>query len=137
MGLFDGAAPREARLTPGLALGGALVFIAAAEGDVNDDAIGHMARVLRTDVLFQSSVQYAARHSFEAFIAEAARTLDPAQRLCVFLNVVDLVTLRGAPGIDEETRLRQLIEAFELSEETLRPAIETLIAKNNISALGL
>lgn len=136
MGLFD-AVSRDDRLTPQLALGGALVFTIAADGALDDDELVGLARVLRHEATFQAAARYASRHGFDEFLEAARGILDHAQRLCVFLNAVDLAMSSGALGALRQARLMRMMTAFELEEETLRPAIDVLAAKNDVAVLGL
>src|SRR5690606_23066000 len=130
MGLFDEVGAREPRLTPALALGSALVFVASAGGVLDEDAFALVARRLETESRFEEAVRYASRHSFEAFVTGANEILNQDQRFCIFLNAVDVGLRHGRIGPAREARLVRMMEVFGISEDEVRGAVATLATKN-------
>ena len=61
-----------------------------------------------------------------------AAALDERQREVVMANLIDLAMADGSMAGNEKEMLMQYLQAFGISEDKVKPIIETIAVKNNL-----
>ena len=125
-------------LTPRACLAVALLYCMAADGETDEEEVGHLVSVLGRGATRQqvdAAVRYARATGPERFLADAAPRLRPDQRLCILLNMIDSAMSDGEAEQGEQDLVRRFSEAWGLSEEALTPHFRTLVAKNQRTVL--
>ena len=96
MGLFDVFKSEPIKLTPRLTLAVGLVFMMAADGQIEEEEIGQIQSVVGNDVdLIQSAIKYVRTVKIDQFLVEAPALVNDAQKLCMLINMCDLLLSDG------------------------------------------
>ena len=130
------SAPLE--LTPRNCLAVSLLYCMGADGEMDEEEIGHLVSVLGRGATRQqvdAALRYVRATEPERFLAEAAPRLRPEQRLCIVLNMIDSAMADGEAEPGEQRLVMRFAEAFGLSEAELTPHFRTLVAKNDRAVL--
>jgi len=134
MGLFDMFKSETLKLTPKLALAVALVYMMAADGQIEAEEIGHLQSILGSDdELINSAVKYVRTMKLDQFLADAPAVLNPAQKLCLLISMADSLLSDGRADDAEQRLFHRALEAFGMNEASFKPYFETLAIKNNRS----
>ncbi|MFO7565009.1 MAG: hypothetical protein R6X02_20355 [Enhygromyxa sp.] len=119
-------------LTPRIALIAGLIYISAADGNLDDNEIGDVLRVVPDRATLGAALEYCGRHEVERFLEAAAGLLSPEQKLCLMLNAIDLALGDGMLASAEQQLLLDYARAFEIPERDLQPHVRTFMAKNDL-----
>ena len=125
-------------LTPRTCLAVALLYCMAADGEMDEEEVGHLVSVLGRGATRQqvdAAVRYARATEPERFLADAAPRLRPDQRLCILLNMIDGAMSDGEAEPEEQRLVMRFAEAWGLPEAELEPHFRTLVAKNDRAVL--
>ena len=132
MGLFDVFKSTPTQLTPKIALAVGLLFIMAADGEIEAEEIGQLQSVLGSDQdLLETAVKYLRSTSYPNFLSAAAELLNPQQKLCVLINMADSLLSDGSAATAEQHTFILALNAFGMTEESFKPYFETIALKNN------
>jgi uncharacterized tellurite resistance protein B-like protein len=134
MGLFDMFKSEPLKLTPKLALAVSLVYMMAADGQMEEQEIGHLHSVVGSDdALIDTAVKYVRSVRLEQFLADAPTVLNSQQKLCLLINMADSLLSDGRAEQSEQQLFHRALTAFGMTEDSFRPYFETLAIKNNRS----
>lgn len=136
MGLFDGFAGTSVSLTPKIALAAGMVYMSAADGHLDPNERGDIWKVVPDDNVLDAALVFVRRNSYQQFLEQAARLLSPAQKLCLILNAADLAMGDGYLAPEEQQRLIQMAQYFQIPDAHLQPYVQALMIKNNLSVFG-
>jgi tellurite resistance protein len=136
MGLFDSFGGTQIQLTPKVALVAAMIYTSSADGSLDDNEAGDILRVVPDRNTLEQALQFCKRNPFQQFLDQATRLLAPQQKLCVIINCADLAMSDGHLAPEEQQRLIQMAQYFQIPESHLSPYIQTLMLKNNLSIFG-
>lgn len=136
MGLFDNFGGTQIQLTPRIALVAAMVYISAADGDLDDNEAGDILRVVPDRQTLDLALQFAKRNPYQVFLDQAARMLSPQQKLATIVNCADLAMGDGYLAQEEQQRLMAMAQYFQIPDAHLHPYIQTLMVKNNLTVFG-
>jgi hypothetical protein len=136
MGLFDNFIGNSIQLTPQLALAAGLVYVSAADGYLAEDERYDILKIVPDDNVLRMAQDYCRRTPYSQFLQEATGILSPAQKLCMILNIADMSMGDGHLAPQEQQSLIAMQQAFGIPDDALRPAVQTLMAKNNLSPFG-
>ncbi|MBL6455249.1 TerB family tellurite resistance protein [Belnapia sp. T6] len=120
-------------LTPRTCLAVSLIYCMAADGEMDEEEIGHLIAALgrgTTRGQLDAALRYARATKPDQFLADATPRLRPEQRLCILLNMIDSAMSDGEAEQGEQELVRRFATAWGLSEEALAPHFRTLVAKN-------
>jgi uncharacterized tellurite resistance protein B-like protein len=134
--MFDGFSGNQMQLNPQLALAAGLVYVSAADGHLAEDERFDILKVIPDDNLIRMAQDYCRRTPYGQFLQQASALLSPSQKLCMILNTADLAMGDGHLAGQEQQSLIQLQQAFGIPDDVLRPAVQTLMAKNNLGVFG-
>lgn len=133
MGLFDGFPSNSVQLNPQVALVAGMIYISAADGTLDDNEIADISRVVPDRAALDGAMQFVRRTPYQQFLAEAARLLTPAQKMCLVLNAADMAMSDGHLASEEQQKLIQMQQYFQIPDAHLQPCIQTLMMKNNLN----
>ncbi len=137
MGMFDGfGGQQQIQLTPKVALVAGMVYLSAADGHLDDNEAGDIAKIVPDRQALEQALQFCRRSSFQQYLDQAARILSPQQKLCIILNCADMSMGDGYLAPEEQQRLSYMAQYFQIPEAHLHPYIQTLMVKNNIAIFG-
>ncbi len=125
-------------LTPRNCLIVSLIYCMGADGEMDEEEIGHLVSALGRNATRQqldAAVRYARATQPAQFLADAAPRLRPEQKLCIVLNMIDSAMADGDAEQGEQQLVMQFAEAFGLTEAELTPHFRTLVAKNDRAVL--
>lgn len=125
-------------LTPRNCLAVSLLYCMGADGEMDEEEIGHLVSVLgrgATRAQVDGAVRYVRSVKPEQFLAEAAPRLRPEQRLCILLNMIDSAMSDGEAEPGEQQLVMQFAAAFGISEAEMTPYFKALVAKNDRAVL--
>ena len=134
MGLFDVFKSEPIKLTPRLTLAVGLVYMMAADGQVEEEEIGQIQSVVGNDVtLIQSAIKYVRAVKLDQFLVDAPAVVSDAQKLCLLINVCDLLLSDGRVDPAEQQLFYTMLNAFGVSQDFFQPYFDVILTKNNRS----
>ena len=133
MGLFDGFQGNQVQMNPQIALVAGMIYISAADGSLDDTEIAEITRVVPDRQALDAALQYVRRTQYQQYLNEAAHMLTPAQKMCLVLNAADMAMGDGHLAGEEQQKLIQMQQYFQIPDAHLQPCIQTLMMKNNLN----
>lgn len=148
MGLFDMfKSDSGEKMTPHLAFATSLLYVMSADGEIDNEEVGHLLSVLggqdqgngtigvgaQNQKLLDSAVKYRRNNSLETFLQEVTPLLSDAQRMCILLNLIDSSLADGQPEREEQELFGKFMAAFQVSEDRFKPFFEVMLLKNDRS----
>jgi len=134
MGIFDKLTGKTATLTPKSALVLSAITVIAADGVIDEAEINDLAKIVRGDKKsIDTAMQVMKANGFPAVIDMVAAVLDEKQKLATLAILCDLAMADGILAAEEKKVLQMYMEKFGVSEATLKPIIEVIATKNDIS----
>ena len=145
MGLFSMfRGDRGDKMTPHLAFATSLIYMMGADGEMDNEEIGHLLSVLGgEDVggaigvgannreLLDRAIKIARTTPIDKFLADATPLLTDAQKMCILLNLLDSSFADGQPEQQEQALFYKIMGAFGISDERFRPFFEVIMVKND------
>jgi uncharacterized tellurite resistance protein B-like protein len=132
MGLFDAFKSAPPALTPRLSLAVGLLFMMAADGQVEEEEIGQLRSVVGGDQdLIQTAVKYLRSVKYEQFLIDSASLLNEDQKLCLLINMADSLLSDGRAELSEQQTFGKALAQFGLSEDAFKSHFSTIAMKNN------
>lgn len=142
MGLFDMFKGDSDQMTPHFAFATALLYCMAADGEMDNEEVGHLLSVLggsnsggsigvgaQNQKLLDRAVKYVRTKSVDEFLAEAVPLLTDAQKICILCNLIDSALSDGEAEPEEQVLITKIQNAFGISDERFKPFFEVLMAK--------
>ena len=117
MGLFDMfKGDTGAQMTPHLAFATSLLYMMSADGEMDNEEVGHLLSVLggsddghgnigvgaNNKALLDNAMKYRRKNSIETFLQEATPLLSDAQKMCILVNLIDSSLADGQPEPEEQ-----------------------------------
>ena len=134
MGLFDAFKSEPPKLSPRLALAVGLLFMMAADGEIESEEIGQLQSVVGGDRdLIQTAVKYLRSVKYEQFLSDASALLNSQQKLCVLINMADSLLSDGHADAAEQKTFSNALQVFGFTEDGFKGHFETIALKNNRS----
>jgi hypothetical protein len=126
-------------LTPATAFVVALGHLASARSIYADDAATRLAAFLPQhgldydhDLLTRAE-RYLREVTIEQFLDEARTLLNPEQKLCLAINLLDAVLAQGVVRLGDHPHFAQIVEGLGMTAEQLQPYWQALAIKNDLS----
>jgi uncharacterized tellurite resistance protein B-like protein len=135
MGIFDKLLGKEAKLTPKSAFVLAAMTLIAADGQIDEEEILSLRRLVKGDMDAIKTAQkvWQANPNLKELLPLIAAALDAKQREVVIANLIDLAMADGTLANAEQELLSLYMQAFQVSEATVKPIINVVALKNNTS----
>lgn len=146
MGLFDlFKSDSGEKMTPHLAFATSLLYMMSADGEIDNEEVGHLLSVLggqdqgdgtvgvgaQSQALLDSAVKYRRKNSVETFLTAATPLLSDAQKMCILVNLLDSSFSDGQPEPEEQAMFAKFMQSFGISEERFRPFFEVIMLKSD------
>lgn len=135
MGLFDKLLGKEAKLTPKSAFVLSAMTLIAADGQIDEEEILSLRRLVKGDAESIKIAQkvWQTNPNLKELLPLITNALDTKQRDVVIANLIDLAMADGTLAHAEKELLGLYMQAFQISEETVKPIIDVVALKNNTS----
>jgi uncharacterized tellurite resistance protein B-like protein len=72
----------------------------------------------------------------DQFLVDAPAMLNEAQKLCLLINVCDLLLADGRAEPSEQQLFHSMLNAFAVSQDSFKPYFDVILAKNNRSVFN-
>lgn len=146
MGLFDMfKSDTGDQMTPHLAFATSLIYMMSADGEIDNEEVGHLLAVLGGEEtssgtigvgannrqLLAQAQKYVRSKSVEQFLADATPLLTDAQKMVILTNLIDSSLSDGQPEPEEQALFGKFLQAFNVSEERFRPFFEVIVLKHD------
>lgn len=145
MGLFNmfkGAEPVAEEITPHFALGAALIYSSAADGEMDPEEVGQLLAIMGGQsqrggfgfsndarAVLERAMKYVRRVPAAQFAQEAAPKLTDAQRIAILVNVLDNMLSDGQPEAEEQQVFNAFMQAWGIDEARFKPFFEVIALK--------
>lgn len=124
-------------LTPYLALACALLYMMAADGELEAEESSQLQAVLGGDKeVLGYALRYVQSVPIEQFFSASAELLSAKDKWCILTNVCDALLSDGHADSSELALFSQMTKAFGLTEAQFEPYFKILALKNDKSVLG-
>jgi len=147
MGLFSMfKSDKGDQMTPHLAFAISLIYCMGADGEFDNEEVGHLLSVLggesqggsigvgaNNKALLDSAIRYVLANPPEKFLETAVPILTDAQRICILTNMIDSALSDGTPEAEEQALIGKFQNAFGISDERFRPFFEVIMLKHDRS----
>ena len=148
MGLFDMfRGETGTQMTAHLAFATSLLYMMSADGEMDNEEIGHLLSVLggsddgrgtigvgaNNRELLDNALKYRRKNSLDTFLKEATPLLSDAQKMCILVNLLDSSFSDGESEPEEQTMFVAFMTAFGISEARIKPYFEVIVLKNDRS----
>jgi uncharacterized tellurite resistance protein B-like protein len=131
MGLFSMFKNQETTeaMTPQLALAVSLLYISAADGEMDAEEVGGLLAILGGQSGRGGVVRYSRKIRPPEFLAQAAPMLTEAQKFAILVNMLDSALSDGQPEVEEQQLFGQFLTAFGVSEDRFKPFFDVIQLK--------
>ena len=135
MGLFDKLLGKEAKLTPKSAFILSALTLIAADGQIDEEEVLSLRRLVKGDMDAIKTAQkvWQGTPNLKELLPLITAALDAKQREVVIANLIDLAMADGTLANAEKELLGLYLQAFQISDETVKPMIDVVALKNNFS----
>lgn len=136
MGIFDAfKSSDKGILTPKKALTVSLLYIMAADGELDPEELGLLFSVagINSKAELEDAVKYVRSNKWTDFLEQVkgANILSEQQKLYILTNMVDSSLSDGTAEPEEQHMIMKFIEAFGISESQFKPYFDVIVFKNN------
>lgn len=143
MGLFDMfRSDAGTEMTPHLAFVISLLYMMSADGEIDQEEVGHLLSVIggeendgvigvgaQNKALLDAAVKYRRNNSVDTFLKTATPLLSDAQKMCILANMLDSSLADGTPEPEEQALFNKFLSNFGISEDRFRPFFEVIMLK--------
>ncbi len=148
MGLFDMfRGDSEEEMTPHLAFAISLIYMMGADGQIDNEEVGHLLSVLggesqggtigvgaNNKKLLDRAIRYVRSHAPDQFLKEiSGNFLTDAQKMCILTNLLDSLLSDGKADPAEQQLFNHFMQQFGVSESRFAPFFEVIALKNDRS----
>ncbi|QEP44791.1 TerB family tellurite resistance protein [Ectothiorhodospiraceae bacterium BW-2] len=146
MGLFDMFKGDSEEMTPHFAFATALIYMMGADGEFDNEEIGHLLSVLggskeggsigvgaNNKALLDRAVRYAQKNPLDKFLEESTPILTEGQRFCILVNLIDSSLADGQAEREEQVMFEKIMQTWGISEAQFEPFFEVIVLKNDRS----
>jgi uncharacterized tellurite resistance protein B-like protein len=130
---------KEVTLTPKLSFAVALLYMASADGVIENEEITYLSTVMHGDgTLIADANRYIKNAiksgtSFDKFLLESNELLSNDQKECILVNLIDMMLSDGEASDNEEKLLKHILDKYGFDEEKYTIYKELMIKKNDHS----
>jgi hypothetical protein len=124
-------------LTPHLTLAIALLYVASSESAALEAQRRQFLTVLGEDeAVLRLAATYVQSVAIEQFLQAAPRLLSTQEKLCVLVNVCDVLLTTSPSDPVKLVLFERMLQAFGLSTDAFAPYYKTLVLKHDSLVLG-
>lgn len=143
MGLFDMFRNDSGtEMTPHLAFAISILYMMSADGEIDNEEVGHLLSVLggekrngvigvgaQNQALLDAAIKYSRNNSIDTFLKTVPPLLSDAQKMCILINLLDSSLADGTPEPEEQALFSKFLSSFGVSENRFRPFFEVIMLK--------
>ncbi len=128
---------REIPLTPKLSFAVALLYMASADGVIENEEITYLSTVMHGDVKIISEANKYIKNAikngmtFDVFLLKSSEILTIDQKECVIVNLIDMMLSDGIINANEEKLLIHIIQHYEFDNTKYEIYKELMDKKND------
>ena len=124
-------------LSPPLILAASLLYMMAADGDIDEAESSQLQSVLGdNEELLSCAISYVQSVPLDQFLKEAPEVLSAQDKLCILTNVCDSLLSDGSAAAAELELFARFLSGFQISDEAFAPYYQAIALKNDKSVLG-
>ncbi len=124
-------------LSPYLILIISLLYMVAADGVIREDEISLLQTITGADkVIINVALKYTQKIKLGDFLTIAPTLLNSKERICILLNILDLMLIDGNTAEEELNYFFNIQEVFGFTDEQMKPYLLILKVKTNKKILG-
>ncbi|MCF8148769.1 MAG: TerB family tellurite resistance protein [Sulfuritalea sp.] len=124
-------------LMPPLILAASLLYMMAADGDIDEAESSQLQSVLGdNEELLSCAISYVQSVPLDQFLKEAPEVLSAQDKLCILTNVCDSLLSDGSAAAAELELFARFLSGFQISDEAFAPYYQAIALKNDKSVLG-
>ncbi len=134
--MFDKLKNKDIPLSPKSALALAALTVISCDGDIDQEEIISLKRMLRGDEpSFDKALEWIKHNNFSIpeSVTAVTNILNDRQKLTTIVNLLDIAMADGVLARDEEELIMEYTKAFELDENTIENIVEVIALKNDLS----
>ena len=129
--------PDSITLSPALVLAVALLYMMAADGEIEEAESSQLQSVVgNNDALLSAALAYVQAVSIETFLDKAPEVLSQQDKQCILVNVFDSLLADGRADEEELALFGQIRSAFGVAEAGFKHAMRVIRLKNDKSVFG-
>ncbi len=129
--------PDSITLSPALVLAVALLYMMAADGEIEEAESSQLQSVVgNNDALLSAALAYVQSVPIEAFLEKAPEVLSQQDKLCILVNVFDSLLADGRADQEELDLFGQMRSAFGVTEASFKNSVRVITLKNDKSVFG-
>ena len=129
--------PDSITLSPALVLAVALLYMMAADGEIEEAESSQLQSVVgNNDALLSAALAYVQAVSIEAFLEKAPEVLSQQDKQCILVNVFDSLLADGRADQEELALFGQMRSAFGVTEAAFKHSVRVITLKNDKSVFG-
>ena len=129
--------PDAIKLSPALVLAVALLYMMAADGQIEEAESSQLQSVVgNNDALLSSALAYVQAVPIEAFLEQAPEVLSQQDKQCILVNVFDSLLADGHADPQELELFGQMRNALGVTEAAFKNAVHVITLKNDKSVFG-
>jgi len=130
---------KKIELTPKLSFAVALLYMASADGAIENEEITYLSTVMhgegniisKANSYIKEAIKSGA--TFDTFLTASNKLLSNAQKECIIVNLIDMMLSDGEAASNEEKLLVHIIDKYGFDEEKYTVYKELMIKKNDHS----
>lgn len=124
-------------LTPRSVLAITLFYVASSDGTLSEAQRRLLVNVLDGDEpALDVAATYVQSIAIEQFLQAAPSVLSTQEKLCVLVNVCDVLVAHSPSDTERLALFDRMLKAFGLSTEAFAPYYKTIVLKNSQAVLG-
>jgi uncharacterized tellurite resistance protein B-like protein len=138
MGIFDKlTGSKNVQLTPKSALVASAITLIAADGVLDEQELYDLQKIVRDDRnAIETAIKVIQGNQLPDIIAMVATALNDNQRMTAMAILLDLAMADGILAGNEQKILQLYMEKFGISEASLKPVIDAIALKNDLSVFS-
>ena len=129
----------EISLNPKLSFAIALLYMATADGEIENQEITYLSTVMHGDskTILEANkyIKNALKSglSFDTFLRDSNEILSLQQKECILVNLVDMMLSDGNTAANEERLLHRIVRVYGFEDEQYEEYKRLMIIKNEHS----
>lgn len=135
MGLFDVFKSEKAALSPKKALTVSMLYIMAADGELDPEELGLLFSVagINSRNELDEAVKYVRSTKWNEFLDQVknGNVLNEEQKLYILCNMLDSSLSDGTAEPEEQQLILKFMESFAISEAQFKAYFDVISFKNN------
>jgi len=128
---------KEVRLTPQIIFAISLMYMASADGHIDNKEMAYLSTIMREDIsILNQANKYIKKSitngmSFNDFIKKSNDLLSLEQKECILINMIDLMLSDGENAKNQEILISIILMEFSLDSKDYEDYRNVISKKND------